>query len=93
MLEALYANPQILILDEATSHIDTETEELIQKAMAVVEEGEQLLSLLIVYQPFKRRIKSWLFLKERLVERGATRHIGKTKWNLCSNEPSPATNV
>lgn len=35
----IYANPKILILDEATSHIDTETEELIQKAMAVVKEG------------------------------------------------------
>lgn len=35
----LYANPKILILDEATSHIDTETEEMIQKAMAVVKEG------------------------------------------------------
>ena len=32
-------NPKILILDEATSHIDTETEEIIQKAMAVLQKG------------------------------------------------------
>ena len=32
-------NPKILILDEATSHIDTETEEVIQHAMKVVKEG------------------------------------------------------
>lgn len=32
-------NPKILILDEATSHIDTETEEVIQHAMNVVKEG------------------------------------------------------
>lgn len=36
---ALAANPKILILDEATSHIDTETEEIIQNAMNVVKEG------------------------------------------------------
>ena len=35
----MIANPKILILDEATSHIDTETEEIIQKAMEVVKEG------------------------------------------------------
>lgn len=35
----LYMNPKILILDEATSHIDTETEEIIQKAMAVLQKG------------------------------------------------------
>lgn len=35
----LITNPKILILDEATSHIDTETEEIIQKAMEVVKEG------------------------------------------------------
>ncbi|KHD45376.1 ABC transporter ATP-binding protein [Streptococcus hongkongensis] len=35
----LIANPKILILDEATSHIDTETEEIIQHAMQVLKEG------------------------------------------------------
>lgn len=39
----LLADPKILILDEATSHIDTETESLIQKAMAVVKEGRTTL--------------------------------------------------
>ncbi|MFC5631018.1 MULTISPECIES: ABC transporter ATP-binding protein [Streptococcus] len=35
----LITDPKILILDEATSHIDTETEEIIQRAMDVVKEG------------------------------------------------------
>lgn len=35
----LASDPKILILDEATSHIDTETEEIIQHAMEVVKEG------------------------------------------------------
>ena len=36
---ALAFDPAILILDEATSNIDTETEEMIQHAMSVVKEG------------------------------------------------------
>lgn len=35
----LASNPKILILDEATSHIDTQTESIIQRAMNVVKEG------------------------------------------------------
>lgn len=35
----LASNPKILILDEATSHIDTETEAIIQKAMNIVKQG------------------------------------------------------
>ena len=36
---ALAYDPKILILDEATSSIDTETEEIIQHAMDVLKEG------------------------------------------------------
>lgn len=35
----LAANPRILILDEATANIDTETEEIIQKALKVLKAG------------------------------------------------------
>ena len=36
---AIVANPKILILDEATSSIDTETENLIQRAVEIVLKG------------------------------------------------------
>jgi ATP-binding cassette, subfamily B, multidrug efflux pump len=36
---ALYADPRILILDEATSHVDPETERLIQEGLARLLEG------------------------------------------------------
>ncbi|MCS6991371.1 MAG: ABC transporter ATP-binding protein/permease [Chitinophagales bacterium] len=38
-LRALLANPRILILDEATSAVDTYSEQLIQRAMQVLTEG------------------------------------------------------
>jgi len=36
---ALYANPKILILDEATSNLDTESERLIQASLSTLMEG------------------------------------------------------
>lgn len=40
---ALAQDPTILILDEATSHIDTETEEIIQKGIRRLSEGRTTL--------------------------------------------------
>ena len=40
---AILKNPQILILDEATSSLDTESEKLVQKALENIMEGRTAL--------------------------------------------------
>lgn len=39
LARVLIHNPSVLIMDEATSHIDTETESMIKKAMEIVSQG------------------------------------------------------
>ena len=39
------ANPKILVLDEATANIDTETEEAIQTALAKMREGRTTIAI------------------------------------------------
>ena len=66
----LYANPQILILDEATSHIDTETEEMIQKAMAVVKEGRTTFIIAHRLSTIQDADQILVISEGKIVERG-----------------------
>lgn len=54
---ALAFDPAILILDEATANIDTETEALIQNALEVLKKDVPPSSSLTVCQPFAPLIK------------------------------------
>ncbi|MGB6179104.1 ABC transporter ATP-binding protein [Carnobacterium sp.] len=67
---ALAFNPGILILDEATSNIDTETEALIQKAMNVVKEGRT--TFIIAHRLSTIRYADQILVLEKgeIVERG-----------------------
>lgn len=66
----LYANPKILILDEATSHIDTETEEMIQNAMAVVKEGRTTFIIAHRLSTIQEADQILVISEGKIVERG-----------------------
>ncbi|MFA9492592.1 ABC transporter ATP-binding protein [Streptococcus sp. E17BB] len=66
----LFSNPKLLILDEATSHIDTETEEVIQLAMEVVKEGRTTFIIAHRLSTIQHADQILVLDKGRIVERG-----------------------
>ncbi|UCZ54273.1 ABC transporter ATP-binding protein/permease [Bacillus shivajii] len=67
---ALVFDPPILILDEATANIDTETEELIQKALDVVKEGRTTLVIAHRLSTIRNANQIIVLEKGRIVEQG-----------------------
>lgn len=67
---ALVFNPKILILDEATSHVDTETETIIQKAMQVLQEGRTTFMIAHRLSTIQKADQILVLDQGRIVERG-----------------------
>jgi ATP-binding cassette subfamily B multidrug efflux pump len=67
---ALACSPEILILDEATSNIDTETERLIQDALFRLLEGRTAIIIAHRLSTIKRADKILVFHHGRLREQG-----------------------
>jgi ATP-binding cassette, subfamily B, bacterial len=67
---AILNNPRILILDEATSAVDTETESLIQQAMDRLLEGRTALAIAHRLSTLKNATKLLVLDKGKLVEMG-----------------------
>ncbi|MEW5915644.1 MAG: ABC transporter ATP-binding protein [Gemmatimonadota bacterium] len=68
---AILADPQILILDEATSNLDTESEQLIQAAMASLLAGRTTFVIAHRLSTIRRADMILLMEDGRVIERGA----------------------
>jgi ABC-type multidrug transport system fused ATPase/permease subunit len=67
---AILADPQILILDEATSNLDTESEQLIQAAMASLFAGRTTFVIAHRLSTIRRADLILLMEEGRVIERG-----------------------
>lgn len=67
---ALAQNPTILILDEATSSVDSETEKIIQSAMDVLMKGRTTFIIAHRLSTIKNADKIYLLEKGRIIEQG-----------------------
>ncbi len=67
---AVLANPSILILDEATSNLDTESEALIQKSLATLTEGRTTFVIAHRLSTIRKAHKILVIEGGRIVEEG-----------------------
>jgi subfamily B ATP-binding cassette protein MsbA len=67
---ALLKNAPILILDEATSHLDTESEMLVQKALANLMEHRTVIVIAHRLSTIRRADKIVVLQKGRILEQG-----------------------
>jgi len=67
---AILASPQILILDEATSNLDTESEQLIQASMATLLAGRTTFVIAHRLSTIRRADLILLMEEGRIIERG-----------------------
>lgn len=65
IVRAAIANPPVIVLDEATSSIDTHTEELVQNNMDKLMTGRTTFVMLIAYQLLEMLIALWYLKTKR----------------------------
>ena len=89
LARAVLADPQIFIMDEATSSVDTETEQLIQQAIDTVLGGR--IALIIAHRLSTIRSADVILVIDdgRIVEQGSHRELLESKgryWRLYTRQ-------
>ncbi|MCZ0069793.1 ABC transporter ATP-binding protein [Bacillus sonorensis] len=76
---ALAYDPAILVLDEATANIDTETEAVIQKALDVVKKGRTTFIIAHRLSTIRKADQILVLDKGRIIEKGSHEELMKQK--------------
>ena len=76
---AILASPQILIMDEATSNLDTESEQLIQASMAALLAGRTTFVIAHRLSTIRRADLILLMEAGRVIERGTHDELMRTR--------------
>ena len=76
---AILAHPQILVLDEATSNLDTESEQLIQASMASLLAGRTTFVIAHRLSTIQRATMILLMEDGRIIERGTHQELMNTQ--------------
>ncbi len=86
---AILADPRIFVLDEATSSVDTETEQLIQKAIHTVLEGRTSFIIAHRLSTIRSADRILVIRNGKITEHGNHRELIKQKgyyYNLYTNQ-------
>ena len=78
-LRAYIANPAILVLDEATSSIDSDSEELIQKATAKITEGKTSIIIARRLETIRKADRIIVMDQGEILEEGSHEELMKIK--------------
>lgn len=86
---AIIRNPRLFVLDEATSSIDTETEQIIQNAIGKVLEGRTSFVIAHRLSTIRNSDKILVIRKGKITEMGSHKELLKQKgyyYNLYTNQ-------